>query len=178
MAFGPARRGRPKRAPDEIAPTEERLGHGDVARVPAAVADEDGRPARPYRAADSLARMVRNGTISPAMQQAADDFRAIFRRAALDPLRAPDLRRMPGGGQGLQLDDHHADARRKVARALDAAGGIASPGGSCLWHVVGCEWTVRQWAARAGWGGRRLSEETAAGVLVAALGVLQALYGL
>src|ERR1700733_14974817 len=54
---------------------------------------------------------------------------------------------------------------------------IASPAGSCVWHVVGCEWTIRDWALREGWGGRPLSEEAASGVLVGALGVLQALYG-
>jgi hypothetical protein len=65
-----------------------------------------------------------------------------------------------------------------VWRALTAVGGIASPAGSCLWHVLGCEWSVRQWAQREGWGGRRVSEEIASGVLVGALGVLQAHYGL
>jgi hypothetical protein len=43
---------------------------------------------------------------------------------------------------------------------------------------VGCEWPVKDWALREGWGGRPLSQETAAGILVGALGVLQGLYGL
>ncbi len=174
-----AKRGRPARPKDHLGPTPERLRHGDVERSAIAIADEAGRPARPYRATDTLARMVRNGTITPAMRQAADDFRALFARAALDPLRAADLRRPPdGSGTGLALTERHTEARRRVWRALTAVGGIASPAGSCLWHVLGCEWSVRQWAQREGWGGRRVSEETAAGVLVGALGVLQALYGL
>src|ERR1700731_4295210 len=47
----------------------------------------------------------------------------------------------------------------------------------CVWHVIGCEWTMREWALREGWGGRPLSQETASGILIGALGVLQAHYG-
>jgi hypothetical protein len=65
-----------------------------------------------------------------------------------------------------------------LAVALTALGGISSPAGSCIWHVIGCEWTVKDWALREGWSGRPLKQETAAGILVGALGVLQALYGL
>ncbi len=35
----------------------------------------------PTAAADTLARMLKRGTISPPMRQAADDFRALFHRA-------------------------------------------------------------------------------------------------
>jgi hypothetical protein len=159
-------------------PTPERLARGDVARVVQAFADEAGRPARPYRTVDTLARLLRNGTITPAMRQAADDFRGQFARAALDPLRAPDLRRSPDSQRFLEPAEQQEDARKRVWRALQALGGIASPAGSCCWHVIGCEWSVRQWAQRQGWGGRAVSEESAMGVLVGALGVLQALYGL
>jgi hypothetical protein len=170
------RRGRA--ANDPAGPTPERLQRGDVALVPHAIADEAGRPARPYRSVDTLGRLLRNGTITPAMRQAADDFRAQFARAALDPLRAADLRRPPDAVRGLEPTERQEDARKRVWRSLQALGGIASPAGSCAWHVLGCEWSVRQWAARQGWGGRSLSEETAVGILVGALGVLQALYGL
>ena len=106
-----------------LAPPPERRARGEVERLPRAIADERGRPARPYRAPDMLLLMERRGTIA-------------------------------------------------------ALGGIASPAGSCVWHVVGAEWTLKDWALREGWGGRPLSAETASGVLIGALGVLQALYGL
>jgi hypothetical protein len=170
-------RERQSAAAGTIAPTPERFNHGDIERAPHAIADEAGRPARPYRSADTLARMLKRGTISPPMRQAADDFRSLFRRASLDPLRAPDLRRVPSGSHPAEASERQTEARRRVWRALQALGGIASPAGSCVWHVVGCEWTIRDWALREGWGGRPLSEEAASGVLVGALGVLQALYG-
>ena len=173
-------RNRAKRARHEdiLAPTPERWQRDEVERLPTAIADEAGRPARPYRTTDTLLVMERRGTITRAMRQAAEDFRAIFRAAALDPLRAPDLNRVPGVGRALTLGERGGAAREKVWAALTALGGIQSPAGSCVWHVVGCEWTLKDWALREGWGGRPLSVETAAGVLVGALGVLQALYGL
>lgn len=175
---GQGKRGRPPAPKAGNGPTPERLQHGDVALAPHAIADEFGRPARPYRSVDTLAHMLRRQSITPAMRQAGDDFRAQFARAALDPLRAPDLRRTPQRGRSLEPSEQQVEARKRVWRALTAVGGIASPAGSCIWHVLGCEWSLRQWALREGWAGRPVSEETASGVLVGALGVLQALYGL
>lgn len=163
--------------PDGIAPTPERWRRGDVEALPYAIADEAGRPARPYRSIDTLGMMQRRGTITAAMRQAGEDFQALFQRASLDPLRVPDLARMRQGWRDASLGESQAAARERVLRALEAVGGIASPAGSCIWHVLGCEWTVKDWALRAGWGGRPLSQEQAAGVLVAALGVLAALFG-
>ncbi|MGH7001276.1 MAG: hypothetical protein ACREEA_07200, partial [Stellaceae bacterium] len=62
--------------------------------------------------------------------------------------------------------------------ALKTLGGAASPAGSCIWHVLGCGWTLKEWSLRAGWNGRTLSPETASGILLGALGALQAFYGL
>ena len=174
-------RNKPRRATTSLegtAPTPERWARREVERFPAAIADEEGRPARPYRATDTLLVMERRRTITPAMRQAAEDFRAIFQAASLDPLRAADLHRVPKAGRDPQLGERAGRAREKIWTAMTTLGGIHSPAGSCVWHVVGCEWTLKDWALREGWGGRPLSVETAAGVLVGALGVLQALYGL
>ena len=175
MARGKAKRARRE---DIMAPAPERWARGEVERLPTTIADEQGRPARPYRATDTLLVMERRGTITPAMRQAAEDFRALFQRAALDPLRAPDLDRVPRAGCDPTLGERGGAAREQVWAAMTALGGIHSPAGSCVWHVVGCEWTLKDWALREGWGGRPLGVETAAGLLVGALGVLQALYGL
>ena len=63
---------------------------------------------------------------------------------------------------------------RKVRSALT---GISSPAGSCVWHVVGLQRSVREWAMRQGWGGRPVDHKAAAGILIAALGVLAAHLG-
>ena len=161
-----------------LAPTRERWARQEVERLPRAIADEAGRPARPYRATDTLLLMERRGTISAPMREAAEDFRAAFHAASLDPLAAPELSRVPQSGRELLLTARQAHARKQVWSALGVLGGFASPAGSCVWHVVGAEWTLKDWALREGWGGRPLSRETAAGILVGALGVLQAHYGL
>jgi len=60
---------------------------------------------------------------------------------------------------------------------MAALGGTGSPAGSCVWHVVGLQRSVREWAIRQGWGGRPVRQEQAQGILVAALGVLAAHLG-
>ena len=78
----------------------------------------------------------------------------------------------------LTLSDHHMDARRKIGAALDALGGHESAAGSCAWHVVGLEMSVREWAMRQGWGGRPVAPPQAQGMLVATLSVLAGHFGL
>jgi len=164
---------------DEVVPTSERQQHGDVERLAHSIADEDGGPARPFRTVDTLSAMLRRGTISPAMHQAGEDFRVLFHLGSLEPLRAANLARVPHRGTRDQSTSvRQGDARKKIWEALRLLGGIASPAGSCVWHVIGCEWSLREWALREGWGGRPLAQETAAGVLIGALGALQAHFGL
>ena len=173
--------GRRARLParDEVgAPSPERWRRGDVELAPHTIADEAGRVGRPYRSVDTLATMQRKGTISAEMRQAAEDFHALFMLAQLEPLRALDLTRLPQGIGELPLSLRQAEAKKRIGRALDALGGSASPAGSCVWHVVGCAWSLKDWALRQGWGGKPLSQEAASGVLVGALGVLQGFYGL
>jgi hypothetical protein len=163
-------------------PTPERLRHGRIERLDRAIADSRGNAARPHRALDTLAIMERRGSITAGMRQAGEDFRARFTMAQLDPLRALDLsqlrlgeNRSQGGdeGRGLRIEA----ARDAVWRAIQAIGGIASPAGSCVWHVVGWERSLKAWAIEQGWNGRRVSQEAASGILVAALGALEAHYG-
>ena len=48
---------------------------------------------------------------------------------------------------------------------------------SCVWHVVGLQRSIREWAMRQGWDGRSVRIEQAQEILVAALGVLAGHYG-
>jgi hypothetical protein len=170
-----SRRSKPKAGQTIVAPTAERHAHGRVERVRGQIADERGNPARPFRAVDTLEIMMRRGSISPAMRQAGDDFRRDFRRSGFDQLRAALLDRLKGGGE--RLIELRPDATRRVRRALIALGGATSPAGSCAWHVLGLEENLREWAIRQGWSGRAISEKTASGILIAALGVLAIEYG-
>ncbi|HKS88746.1 MAG TPA: DUF6456 domain-containing protein [Stellaceae bacterium] len=163
-------------------PTPERRAHGPVERLDRAIGDSDGQPSRPYRAVDTLLQMERRGSITPAMRQAGEDFRSRFALAQLDPLRALDLSHLRLGARALRPDHDGPGlrieaARRAVWRAIEAVGGIASPAGSCLWHVVGWEHSLKEWALHRGWSGRRVSQESASGILVAALGALEAHFG-
>ena len=134
--------------------------------------DPDGRVVTHHRLVDSLGRMLKSGTINEAMHDAARDFQAAFTIANLDPIRAAPLLRVPGAGGKPDLNERQLDARRRVHEAMQALGGINSPAGSCVWHVVGLQRSVREWALRQGWGGRPVRQEQAQGILVAALGIL------
>ncbi|HTZ77227.1 MAG TPA: hypothetical protein VMC10_04945 [Stellaceae bacterium] len=174
-----ARTGRKKAAGEALlAPTPERWSRREVERLPRAIADEAGRPARPFHAPDTLLQMERRHTITVAMREAGETFRALFRLANLDPLRALDPAKVPETVRELHVSERQAEARRQVDGVMKAFGGRASPAGSCLWHVVGEERSLKDWALRAGWGGKPMKPDTASGILVGALGVLQAYYGL
>ena len=166
----------------EGGPTPERRSRGIVELVERPIADESGRPSRPYRAVDTLAVMERRGSITGGMRQAGEDFRARFAVAQLDPLRAPDLSRpRERGASRFKADEpgmRIEGARDAVWRAIQSVGGPVSPAGSCLWHVVGWEQSLKEWALEQGWSGRRVSQETASGILIAALGALEMHFGI
>jgi len=139
--------------------------------------DPEGRIVVHHRTVDTLGKMLRAGTITPEMHEAAQDFQANFIIARLDPLRALPLARLTGSGREPDLSERQLHARRRVHEAMQALGGIGSPAGSCVWHVVGLQRSVREWAMRQGWGGRPVRQEQAQGILGAALGMLAAQCG-
>jgi hypothetical protein len=162
----------------ELGPTPERRGHGQVERLERTIGDSAGRPGRPYRVVDTLAAMERRGSITTGMRQAGEDFRARFKTAQLDPLKAFDISQPMGGRNtarpfseepGLRIEN----AREVVWHAVLAVGGLGSAGGSCLWHVLGWERSLKEWALEQGWRGRRVSQEVASGIFIAALGALE-----
>jgi hypothetical protein len=169
-------------ARDTAGPSPERQQHDAIEVLPRAIADSNGQPARPFRVVDTLAMMERRGSITAEMRQAGEDFRARFAVAQLDPLRAVDLSILRMGERGVRSDRDGPGlrieaARTAVWRTIQAVGGLGSPAGSCLWHVVGWELSVKQWALTQGWSGRRVSQEAASGILIAALGALEVHFG-
>ena len=134
--------------------------------------DPDGRIVYHHRTVDTLGKMLRAGTIDQAMHDPAKDFQAAFIVANLDPLRALPILRVPGTGRDPDLNERQLHARWRVHKWLEVLGGISSPAGSCVWHVVGLQHSVREWALRQGWGGRPVRQEQAQGILIAALGML------
>jgi hypothetical protein len=139
--------------------------------------DPDGRIVYHHRTVDTLGKMLRAGTIDQPMHDAARDFQASFIVANLDPLRALPIVRVSGNGREPDLNERQLHARRRVHKALEALGGISSPAGSCVWHVIGLQRSVREWAMRQGWGGRPVRQEQAQGILIAALGMLARHFG-
>jgi hypothetical protein len=139
--------------------------------------DPDGAIVVHHRTVDTLGKMLRSGTIDQAMHDAGKDFEACFVVAQLDRLRAMPILRVPGTGREPDLSEQQLDARRRVHETLEALGGLGSPAGSCVWHVVGLQRSIREWSLRQGWGGRLVRQEQAQGILVAGLGVLAGHFG-
>lgn len=157
-------------------PTHERFKHGaGVARLDKPIADDEGRPVRPFRAATFLSTLQADGLIDKATLVAAEDFRAQFYKARFDPLGAAELVRRSRSTGGTEPSSR-IHARHAVWAAVVAVGGLASPGGSCLWHVVGWECELARWALEQGWVGRRISLEAAHGILIATLASLKEHY--
>ena len=141
--------------------------------------ENDGqKPAEHYRTVDTLTLMLRNRTITGAMHDAGQQFSQDFARAFGSGVASPKLDGMPGGtAPGEMMVERNAGAARAVQQALDAVGGSGSPAGSALWFVAGLQLSIRDWALRDGWNGRRLDRDEAKGFLVAALGMLARYYG-
>jgi hypothetical protein len=162
---------------EALGPSKWRLQHGDFTEPIREADPETGTPVVHRRAIDTLGQMLANGTITQEMHDAGGLFRRQFRAAALDALRAAPLLRLPATTSET-ITERQAQARRQIAAALDVLGGPNSAPGSCVWHVVGLECSIREWAMRQGWNGRPVPASQAQGMLVAALAVLATHYGL
>jgi hypothetical protein len=153
-----------------------------LARLQVTEFDPNGIQVIHHRTVDTLRLMLDSGAITPAMHAAARDFQAAFTIACFDCMPRVNLTlmaRSPSPAHDVRdLTDTQIAARERIARALDALGGHGSPAGSCVWHVVGMQTSIREWALRQGWGGRPVRQESAQGILVAALGVLAKHYGI
>ncbi len=158
-------------------PSKWRLQHGGVGPAVRDADPDTGTPVQHHRTVDTLGVMLEHNTITPEMHEAGCIFRTQFRIASLDGIRTTQLIRMPRGQSDTETE-RQVGARHKVAAAIDAAVGMGSPSGSCLGHVVGLECSIREWAMRQGWNGRPIGPAQGQGILIGALGVLAAHYGL
>lgn len=159
-----------------IAPPIERWIRGEIEPPGQMIADEDGRPASPFRAIGTLHRMCAKGIITREMQGAGESFHADFYVGGLERLRAADMGRIPGTHSRGGLSENQVDARERVHGAICALGGLMSPAGGCAWHVLGGDETLEEWAIRERWGGRPINRHVATGILIGALSVLQLHY--
>lgn len=158
-----------------VLPSRERLSQAPVEQV--TERDAEGWPVTHCRAIDTIGRLVRGGFVDAGCGESANRFRRDFHRARFEPLCAADLRRVRGAGGREEIRDVVEDARQRVWEAMTHLGGVTTPAGSVIWHVVGLEASLRDWSARQVLGaGRSLRHEVATGILVAALGVLNGYY--
>ncbi len=139
--------------------------------------DPDGRSVLRHRTGDTLRLMLRADTITQAMHDAGREFQVRFTVAGFDVIRCTSLTQVPRAARVRDLTETQVDARRRLGAALDALGGLGSPAGSCVWHVIGLQCSIREWAMRQGWSGRPINERQAQGILIAALGTLAGHYG-
>ncbi len=148
-----------------------------VERFARQLPDSDGRPGHPHRVHDTLAVLHRRGSIDGDALEAGRRFEEDFARAGLNTLHARDLSRLSGGG-GQDLNEVMLAGRERVARALKALGGHASPGGAAIWSVLGEGRTIKEFARSSQFGaGRSLDEKVAKGIVITALATLAAHYG-
>jgi len=161
------------------------LSAGDLVRLPGGRVAEwvsqglDGTTYRTehFRTVDSLGLLLRNGSITQGMHDAGQDFSRTFVAAQLSATGSAPMDRIPGGQWRDTMTERCAWARKHLGEALDAVGGISSPGGCAVWHIAGLGQSVREWSAMTGWNGRSLNQYEAKGILVSALGVLAVHYG-
>ena len=140
--------------------------------------DDDQKPVDHYRTVDTLALMLRNGSITGAMHDAGQQFSQDFARAFASGVASSRLDGLPAGTTpGQMMVEKNAGAARAVRDALEAVGGSGSPAGSALWYVAGLGVSAREWALRRGWNGRPISQHQANGILIAGLAMLARYYG-
>lgn len=157
-----------------IKPSRERRRQGAITRADT-MPDTAGNIGHPFRAEGQLSRLMRSGAIDPAARAAGEEFHRLFHLAALDPLRAADVSRVPRGYGGVTVMAGSEAAHRKIDAALDVLGGLASPCGACAYFVLGLDMSLREFAAREQW--RGANPHGAKGVLVGTLGVLVKHFG-
>lgn len=152
--------------------TPERAAQDGLEKLAVVETVEGGTRARASKTTDTIGRMLMNGTIDVSMARAARRFHADFMLAQLNGVKAAPLERR---SKGLTDDSATLAARERVAGAVQILGGHGAPASMAVWFVVGCGYSVREWARRERFGsGGCLNEHTAKGILIGALSALSA----
>lgn len=164
--------------PGKFVATPERAQHDDAERI-RGQPDVDGAGAvtgvpTVVSMQDTLRTMLSRSTITERQYGAAREFQGIFQLAHISPLKAQDLTGVRVASTGAPLGLLTADTSRdRLDAILRKFGGHASLMGSCLWHVVGEQMTIKNWCLRNPQGsGRSLAPEAGSGVLIATLSLL------
>ena len=142
-------------------------------------AGNNGPPAYPMRAVDTVDALEKKGRIDHKAAAGARKFEAIFQAASLHGLASRDPCLMPGGRHTGNAEPHRIlHARDQVWEAVRALGGIGTPGANIAWDVLGLGMTIKAHAVRCQFGnGRSLNPMTATGILVQACFTLAVHYG-
>lgn len=163
--------------PDLVAPSRERKAHGTI-EVIDRLADDAGRISRPYRSVDLLTKLERRGLITPEMRLAGSDFQAQFSRAGLEALKSSDFSRVVVSGRAFgDASVAVYDARAAIWEILTLCGGVSSVNGSCLWAVLGLEWSIERWTDELRNTGRQINRHQGVGLLIGTLPILVKYYG-
>lgn len=96
---------------------------------------EGGQLKQQRRIQDTLEILYRKGKINHEQYNAGKHFQNDFTIAHLDNLKAVDIDHVSTGGEPNW--DRIEMSQRNVSRVMDYLGGMGSPGGRVLWHVIG-----------------------------------------
>jgi hypothetical protein len=156
---------------ERIEPTLERRRHGKIEQAERAIISDDGEFTAPHIVVDILLDLERRGSIKADERLAGERFATWFRLAALDELRAADLARpyVDGGGKIAELSRRNNEARKEIDKAIRFVGGKGTKMGSCLWHVIGLDQSLKTWAAEQSKIVGNVHRLGATGVLISAL---------
>ncbi|MBF0131044.1 MAG: hypothetical protein HQL75_00445 [Magnetococcales bacterium] len=95
----------------------------------------DGQIKQKRRIQDVLEILYRKGKINHAQYNAGRQFQDHFTIAMLDQISAVDLNRAPTGHE--RNWDLVEMAQKHVSRTMDYLGGVDSPAGHAVWHILG-----------------------------------------
>ena len=117
--------------------------------------DPDGRIVYHHRTVDTLGRML------PRRHHRSGDARCrqglpgrVQHRPARPGSEHCRFCACPAPGGEPDLNERQLHTRCRVNKAMAAYGRISSPAGSCVWHVIGLQRSVREWPAGRANGGK------------------------